>query len=685
MSRTETEIHQEALKRFSAIWETVQEEREQCLEDRRFYSIPGAQWEGNLSEQFANKPRMEFNKVHMAVIHTINEYRNNRISVDFVSKDGAEDRTADICDSLMRADQERSNAQDVYDTSFEEKVGGGIGGWRLSTEYEDESDPDNDKQRIAFHAIPDADQSVFFDLDAKRPDKLDSKFCFVITEMTTDGFTEKFGESPSDWPQPTWKNYFDWHTKDTTYVAEYYVKEQSTENLNYYTTIDGSTEKYSDGELTEEKLAQFEAIQTTFSHKRKVKKPRVRKYIMSGGSILEDTGYIAGPNIPIVMEFGKRWVVDGIERCMGRVRLAKDAQRVKNVQISSLVHQAAQTPIEVPIFAAEQMADPVIMNSWANAAINNPAYLTINPLMDVSGNPIPAGPIGYTKPPQLSPALVGLLQQTEADLKDILGANQQGDELRANVSGDAIGKIQDRIDMKDFIYLDNHAKAQKTSGKIWLGMAKDVYVENGRKMKTISELGKTGVIELGTEVLKDGAVTPQYDFTKADFEVVTSVGAAFSSKRKSMLDSITRLMATTADPQDMKILSTMAMMNIEGEGMDDIRDYARKQLVNMGVVKPTDEEKQHLEAELQNQQPDANEEYLKAAAAEKEGKRILDLAETEKHMAETENINAKTEQVRLDTEIKDTESGLNMISTLQDLEAQATVTPQVTRQATNQP
>ena len=61
----------------------MREERLQCLEDRRFYSIAGAQWEGNLAEQFNNKPRFEVNKIQLSVMRIINEYRNNRITVEF--------------------------------------------------------------------------------------------------------------------------------------------------------------------------------------------------------------------------------------------------------------------------------------------------------------------------------------------------------------------------------------------------------------------------------------------------------------------------------------------------------------------------------------------------------------------------------------------------------------------------
>ena len=94
-------VHEEALSRFDKIQSSCSDERDQCLADRRFYSIAGAQWEGALGEQFENRPRLEVNKVHLGVIRIFNEYRNNRITVDFVPKDGATDEDlADVCDGL---------------------------------------------------------------------------------------------------------------------------------------------------------------------------------------------------------------------------------------------------------------------------------------------------------------------------------------------------------------------------------------------------------------------------------------------------------------------------------------------------------------------------------------------------------------------------------------------------------
>ena len=72
-----TAIHDESLTLFDSVQSTQKNERLQCLKDRRFYSIAGAQWEGMLGDQFSNKPKFEVNKIHLSVIRIINEYRNN--------------------------------------------------------------------------------------------------------------------------------------------------------------------------------------------------------------------------------------------------------------------------------------------------------------------------------------------------------------------------------------------------------------------------------------------------------------------------------------------------------------------------------------------------------------------------------------------------------------------------------
>jgi hypothetical protein len=325
-------IHQQAMTEFDRVQTSVRDERLQCLQDRRFYSIAGAQWEGPLGDQYENKPRFEVNKIHLSVIRIINEYRNNRIAVDFVSKDGeANDKLTETCNGLYRADERDSGAEEAYDNAFEEAVGGGYGAWRLRTAYEDEENDEDERQRIRIEPIYDADSSVFFDLDAKRQDKADAKYCFVLYSMTYEAYKAEWNDDPATWPKVIHQYEFDWDTPDVVFVAEYYRVEEVRETVRIFLTIQGEEERYTQAdfdadETLEETLA---AVGTVEVRQKRTKRKRVRKYIMSGGGILDDMGYIAGKNIPIVPVYGKRWFVDNVERCMGHVRLAKDPQRLE--------------------------------------------------------------------------------------------------------------------------------------------------------------------------------------------------------------------------------------------------------------------------------------------------------------------------------------------------------------------
>ena len=301
------DVHEEALSRFDDIQSALRDERLQCLQDRRFYSLAGAQWEGPLGYQFENKPRFEVNKIHLAVIRIINEYRNSRVTVDFIAKDGAtNEKLAETCDMLFRADEQDSTAEEAYDNAFEEAVAGGFGAWRLRSCYEDEYDPENEHQRIRIEPIFDADSSVFFDLDAKRQDKADARYCYVVHSVTREAYKEEWGDDPSDWPKLVQQVEFDWDTPDVVYLAEYYRVEEASEVIRTFRNIDGSEEKYSqsdfeaDDEL-EETLAAIGAVEVK---KRSIKRRRVRKYILSGGKILEDCGYIPGTCIPVVPVYG---------------------------------------------------------------------------------------------------------------------------------------------------------------------------------------------------------------------------------------------------------------------------------------------------------------------------------------------------------------------------------------------
>ena len=676
MTRSErlATVHQDALQEFDDIQSAMREGRLQCLEDRRFYSIAGAQWEGNLAEQFNNKPRFEVNKIHLSVMRIINEYRNNRITVDFVSKDGtSDDKLADTCDMLFRADEQDSGADEAYDNAFEEAVGGGFGAFRLRTEYEDEYDEENENQRIRIEPIYDADTTVFFDLDAKRQDKSDAKVCFVLTSMTRDSYRKEFNDDPDTWPHEIHQNEFDWSTPDMIFIAEVFRVEEASELIRTFQSIDGEETRYSEKDFADD--PELENMLTATGQvevrQKRVKRRKVHKYIMSGNGILEDSGYIAGTEIPIVPVYGKRWYIDNIERCMGHVRMAKDAQRLKNMQLSKLGEISALSTTEKPIFAAEQVAGYEMM--WAEDNLKNYPYLLINTMTDANGNEALAGPVAYTKPPQIPPALAGLLNITEQDINDLLGNQQAGEEMVSNISGKAVELIQSKIDMQTYIYMSNMAKAIKRCGEIWLSMSRDVMVESGRKLKGIGSQGQMSTVELAKPVLNPdtGAVEYENDLSKAKFDVAVEVGPSSESRRASTVRSLMGMMQLATDPETQQVLGSMAMLNMEGEGISDVRDFFRNRLIKMGVVKPTQEEQQALLEELQQaqsqQQPDPQAQYLQAAAMEAQAKAGQAQANTAYTLARAEETKAKTVEVLSGIQQKERDSVLNTAKALQEV------------------
>lgn len=641
-------IHATAIMQLDRITSALRGERMQCLEDRRFVTIAGAMWEGSLADQYENKPKFEINKVAMAIRRIFSEYRNNRISADFVPSDGSEnDELADTLDALYRADEQDSVADEAYDNAFDEATSGGIGAFRLRNvpvdqDDEDDDDYDDAPQRIAIEPIYDADSCVFFDIDARRYDKSDAKYCFVLSSMTPEAYEAEYERNPVSLQKEIQKTEFDWYSPDAVYVAEYYFFETEKDTVQTWENLDGSIEKHDLSALKDEPalLANLQAYGAKLIKEKSVKRKRVRKLIIDGSSVIEDCGHIAGRNIPIVPVFGNRSVIDGVERCSGHVRTSKDAQRLVNMMRSKLAELSAMPSQEKPIFTHEQIRGHE--QWWADDAVQNYAYLTINSMTDATGMPIATGPAGYTHAPNIPPAMAALLQTVEVDLQDMLGNQQAGEELQPNMSGKAVELIQNRLDMQSFIYISNMAKSVKRGAEIWLSMAKDVYVEDGRKLKGVDAQGKPKQIELSKPIVtKDGERKTINDLSSARFGVHVEVGPSSSSKRSATVRALTGMMTITQDTETQQVLGAMAMMNMEGEGIQDAREFFRKRLVRMGVVKPSDEDLEAMQGEAQ-EPPSANDQYLQAAAEAEQARAIKARADTILTVEKADETRAKT-------------------------------------------
>ena len=164
-------------------------------------------------------------------------------------------------------------------------------------------------------------------------------------------------------------------------------------------------------------------------------------------------------------------------------------------------------------------------------------------------------------------------------------------------------------------------------------------------MKAIDQMDQVSSIELMKPIIdqETGELAYENDLSKATFDVLVDVGPSFTSRRDATVRALTGMMQVTSDPETQMILQSMAIMNMDGEGIGDIKDFFRTKLVQMGVIKPTEEEQQAMmEAMAQGQQPDPQSVYLMAAAEEAQAKSIQAQANAEYSLARAEESKAKT-------------------------------------------
>jgi hypothetical protein len=136
------------------------------------------------------------------------------------------------------------------------------------------------------------------------------------------------------------------------------------------------------------------------------------------------------------------------------------------------------------------------------------------------------------------------------------------------------------------------------------------------------------------------------------------------------------MMQITQDPETLQVLGAMAMMNMEGEGIAEVRDYFRQKLIRMGVVKPTQEEAEQMAAEMaaQQSQGDPNAIFLQAAAEEATARAakaradvINTLADADYKAAGTAERNAKVVETLARVEEDDQRLAIESAKGIQDI------------------
>tara|TARA_R110000751_G_scaffold73408_1_gene148426 strand:+ start:10186 stop:12318 length:2133 start_codon:yes stop_codon:yes gene_type:complete len=589
-----------------------------CLDDYEFAVVTGAMWKGSYAEQFKNKPKPEINKIYGAINRLLGQKQRLEMNATIISNsDEATDEDAEALQSRWRNDFQSGNGNEALNNADQEAYFSGFGAFKEVAKYEDEENPDPDKQYLCLEPIYSAASSVIFS-PSLRKDKSDSKQCWHIIRTNRKTIEEEYGVSVSSInAQIDW---FDWSTdtdKDI-YLAHYY--EVVTKNITTYDFGGGyviaSGDGIKDGEgnkVTREELTELKDLREHTVIKKKVK--RVEYALISGDQFLIKKQLTPFKRIPIFPQYGYYNVINGIEYFCGEVRKRKDPQMFLNTYHSSLMEIMAAPQVEKPEYTPEQIAEHA--GQRARADIDNMPFVMSDPIKNPDGSIAHLGPIGRQTPPQIGSGLAMAGQALEANLLEMSGTGQS--TLPSNAAADAVRQVNERQDDTFQPLIQNSMSAIKSACEAWIDAAQILYFSNPRKLRVQGLDGSHSQLEtLQYDVDGDGNYGPYKNSARGRYTVQVKMGESFKSKKEAELDTTLKMLqfADSSSPQG-QILLNQAILSTTGEGGARSRKIAQYQIIDnmlaLGIdPKPKDDDEkayvqqkiQQMEQAAQQQQED---------------------------------------------------------------------------------
>ena len=583
--------------------------REQGSDDLVFYWI--TQWDEQLLNGSELAYRGEFNIIRKGGRQIMADLRANPIQPDFKPTDTSRTDDAELLDGLYRADDRRLDSQEAYDYATQDAVVCGYGAWELYTEYATNQIGD-ENQVIRRRYIPEANNNCFFDPNAVRQDKSDANYVSILYKYTKDGYDEIYEDLTGEKPQtqqsfafPEQSYAFPWIVEgEKYYVTTFYHRKKVKDKVFIFVDPFGIPAAYRESQILD---VIDDLMDAGYEKKeeRNIERWEVRKYIASGQEILSNE-IIPGENIPVIPTYGERSFVEGEEYWEGCTRLAKDPQRLRNFQMSYLADIVSRSPRPKPIFLPEQVQGYEFMYEPNGSDNNFPYYLQNR--VDANNNPLPIGPVAQMPEQPMPTALSQSIDLSRQAVEDVVNPGLPQDIADPDLSGKAVIALQNRLDQQSYIYQHNFKIAKRRDAEVYAGMATVIH-DTPKTLTIQTQDGQTQKVEI-MQIVTDrdtGEPVVLNDLTNMEFDVYAEIGHTYANQKQQTREEIGQMMSglTPQDPM-FNILLLKSMELMDGVQFDDVRDYARKQLILQGIREPETEEEMMLvmQAQQSANQPD---------------------------------------------------------------------------------
>jgi hypothetical protein len=560
-------------KQFERCSSYEDENRLVALEDIKFSRL-SQQWPDEIvkQRQKTRRPCLTINKLPAFIRQVVNDARQNKPSIKVHPVDsGADVKTADVINGLIRNIEYTSNADVAYDTAIEASVAGGFGYWRIGMDYayDDSFDMDLRIERVANQF------SVYGDPNSTQADSSDWDDAFIIDRMPKEEFKRKYKKKKNkggepvcvDFDNDAWSNADDWLDDDTVMIAEWWTREQVEKEI--VKLSNGAVISREDFEADPELAVLAEAGAIEVVGERVTKSYKVRQIIMTGADVIEVNDF-PGCYIPIVPVYGDEIVVEGKRYFRSLIHNAIDAQRMYNYWRTTATELVALAP-RVPWIGRKGTFDSDA-SRWASANTDSHAYLEYD------------GEAPQRQPLDVGPAAGSLQEALNAsdDMKAIIGIYDASLGARSNeTSGKAIMARQREGDVATFHFIDNLSRAIRHTGRILLELIPHVY-SGERIVRVVGEDGSQKAVPVNSkepqqQLGPDGKpemddqgeiITAIHDLTSGKYDLTVTSGPSFTTRREEAAAQMTELVR--AFPQGAPLIMDLMAKNFDWPGADEI-------------------------------------------------------------------------------------------------------------------
>jgi hypothetical protein len=549
------------------------------------------QWDKKAKTARKKRPIIQWNRLPTYVQQVTNDGRKNKPAINISPGDEiATQATADFLTARIRQIEYESNVDTAKDTARDQQVVSGRGFLRVSTEWI----PGTQKQRILVDRIENQ-FSVVWDPAARKYDRSDANWCFIVSKISKEDHLRKFGPQSlvahMDWSHIEGE-FAEWvgigEDGEMVQIAEYWHKEWRDQVV-----------PASDGQP--ERTEQVATVMQSF---------------IDGAQVHSETTWL-GSTIPIPPQWGHEAVVDGQRRTFGLTLNAQEPQRNLNFALSNLVEQMGQqtkTPWLIPVGGIPANME----NDWESVHVTPLGYLYYNS-KDSEGKPLP-GPIRNQWEPPIQ-SLVDLVNLCIDGIKAAMGIFDASLGAQSNeTAGIAIQRRQNQSATANFHFSDNEARTNKYLGEILVELIKKID-RPGSTVPIRTVDGKTHLVPIGREHKdwKTGELVT-HDLMSGQYGVTVSSGPSHETQRQEAYDRDAAMVQ--AQPELMFVIGDQMFANDDTAGAEERSDRLKRyiQMKTPGLIQdknqqqPDPEALQQQAAQTQQQMQGMQQELQKAHA-----------------------------------------------------------------------